>query len=165
MNAYLLELLMNLFHLCFNQCNASLHFGSSKHSVFQKTLPPSPWGFQTCFYAFVWILVLNIGGYPVQLFSTPRGRVSLPINCSDDNFGIRILFSADFPRWVSHHIRSAFGLIHHCIRIHIQRILRISVGSLVQFSVYCILFDIFISPYAVAFYGSPFIPRCSLSLH
>ena len=37
MNAYLLELLMNLFHLCFNQCNASLHFGSSKHSCFSKS--------------------------------------------------------------------------------------------------------------------------------
>ena len=34
MNAYLLELLTYLFRLCFNQCNASLHFGSSKHSAY-----------------------------------------------------------------------------------------------------------------------------------
>ena len=40
MNAYLLELLTYLFRLCFNQCNASLHFGSSKHSAYFQN-PPS----------------------------------------------------------------------------------------------------------------------------
>ena len=41
MNAYLLELLTCLFRLCFNQCNASLHFRSSKHSsYFQKPILP-----------------------------------------------------------------------------------------------------------------------------
>lgn len=40
MNAYLLELLTYLFRLCFNQCNASLHFGSSKHSCNFEN-PPS----------------------------------------------------------------------------------------------------------------------------
>jgi len=42
-----ISLLTYLFRLCFNQCNASLHFGSSKHSAsFQKLetlFPLQPW--------------------------------------------------------------------------------------------------------------------------
>ena len=40
MNAYLSELLAYLFRLCFNQCDASLHFRSSKHSFSQKPSLP-----------------------------------------------------------------------------------------------------------------------------
>ena len=39
MNAYLIELLTYLFRLGFIQCNASLHFGSSKHSSNSKNPP------------------------------------------------------------------------------------------------------------------------------
>ena len=63
MNAYLLELLMYLFHLCFNQCNASLHFGSSKHSSNFQT-PTLPHLILSVayhvFYCSVKLLFLNI---------------------------------------------------------------------------------------------------------
>jgi hypothetical protein len=78
MNAYLLELLTYLFRLCFNQCNASLHFGSSKHSSVSKTLPPSPWVNMLVFSSGLlftilfwfscccsWLLVPNLDGHLV----------------------------------------------------------------------------------------------------
>ena len=49
-------LLTYLFRLCFNQCNASLHFGSSKHSCCKKTAALRvQHGFCVSFWAFFFL--------------------------------------------------------------------------------------------------------------
>ena len=110
MNAYLLELLTYLFRLCFNQCNASLHFGSSKHSLISKPLPPSTLvlfsyriPLQVLMLLFSHQLLLLYGGsgsqYSIQKIRSPIGHFVL----SESGVTIAKLHpSNSHPIWLMH---------------------------------------------------------------
>ena len=53
------EVLTYLFRLCFNQCNASLHFGSSKHSAYFQN-PPSQSLLLTLWSLFFFLMVVLV---------------------------------------------------------------------------------------------------------